>query len=140
MAPLDFAGHASLREQLPLKISTGENLYLEEGFEPLWAAEGCDYVMPDILRCGGIEQTRRICIAAAKHGIVPSPHNFSSGVGLAATLQLMAALPETELLEFDTTGTAIYEELFVEPLAIENGLVQVPATPGLGVRDSFLAD
>ena len=51
--------------------------------------------------------------------MIPSPHNFSSGVGLAATLHLMAALPETEWLEFDPTGTAIYEELFVEPLVVE---------------------
>jgi L-alanine-DL-glutamate epimerase-like enolase superfamily enzyme len=65
---------------------------------------------------------------------VPSPHNFSSGVGLAATLHLMAALPETEWLEFDPTGTAIYEELFVEPLVVERGQVRVPNGPGLGVR------
>ena len=55
-------------------------------------------------------------------------------VGLAATLHLMAALPETELLEFDPTGTAIYEELFVEPLRVEAGQVYVPTAPGLGVR------
>ena len=37
-------------------------------------------------------------------------------------------------LEFDPTGSAIYEELFVEPLAVEGGRVRVPNTPGLGVR------
>jgi D-galactarolactone cycloisomerase len=134
VAPLDAAGHAWLRERLPLKIATGENLYLTQGFEPLWAHQACDYAMPDILRCGGIEQARRICLAAIRHGVTPSPHNFSSGVGLAATLHLMAALPETQWLELDPTGTAIYEELFVEPLAVERGRVRVPDTPGLGVR------
>lgn len=132
--PMDAAGHAWLRERLPLKIATGENLYLTQGFEPLWTHKACDYVMPDILRCGGIEQTRRICQAALEHGVIPSPHNFSSGVGLAATLHLMAALPETEWLEFDPTGTAIYEELFIEPLQVERGHVRVPTAPGLGVR------
>jgi L-alanine-DL-glutamate epimerase-like enolase superfamily enzyme len=132
--PLDAQGHAWLRRQLPLKIATGENLYLTHGFEPLWAAAGCDYAMPDILRCGGLEQTRQICQAAAAHGVVASPHNFSSGVGLAATLHLMAALPETQLLEFDPTGTAIYEEMFREPLRVEHGHVYVPSAPGLGVQ------
>jgi L-alanine-DL-glutamate epimerase-like enolase superfamily enzyme len=131
---MDATGHAWLRQQLPVKIATGENLYLTQGFEPLWTHQACDYVMPDVLRCGGLEQTRRICRAALNHGIIPSPHNFSSGVGLAATLHLMAALPETQWLEFDPTGTAIYEELFVEPLAVERGRVRVPSTPGLGVR------
>ena len=68
VAPLDAAGHAWLRERLPLKIATGENLYLTQGFEPLWAHRACDYVMPDILRCGGLEQTRQICLAALRHG------------------------------------------------------------------------
>jgi L-alanine-DL-glutamate epimerase-like enolase superfamily enzyme len=134
VAPMDAAGHAWVRQRLPLRIATGENLYLTQGFEPLWLHRGCDYVMPDILRCGGLEQTRQICAAALAHGVIPSPHNFSSGVGLAATLHLMAALPETEWLEFDPTGTAIYEELFVEPLVVEHGRVRVPDTPGLGVR------
>ncbi len=134
LSPLDAEGHAWLRQELPFKIATGENLYVTHGFEPLWASGGCDYVMPDILRCGGLEQTRRICQAAHAHGVIASPHNYSSGVGLAATLHLMSALPETQLLEFDSTGTAIYEELFIEPLTIENGVVSVPVVPGLGVR------
>ncbi len=134
VAPLDAAGHAWLRERLPLKIATGENLYLPQGFEPLWTHRACDCVMPDVLRCGGLEQTRLICREAVRQGVIPSPHNFSSGVGLAATLHLMAALPETEWLEFDPTGTAIYEELFVEPLVVERGRVRVPTAPGLGVR------
>jgi L-alanine-DL-glutamate epimerase-like enolase superfamily enzyme len=134
VAPLDAAGHAWLRERLPVKIATGENLYLAQGFEPLWTHRACDYVMPDILRCGGLEQTRQICREALRQGVIPSPHNFSSGVGLAATLHLMAALPETEWLEFDPTGTAIYEELIIEPLVVDRGRVRVPESPGLGVR------
>lgn len=134
LPPLDFEGHAWLREELELKIATGENLYTTSGFEPLWSAAGCDYVMPDVLRCGGLDQMRQICQAAHHHGAVSTPHNYSSGVGLAASLHLMAALPEMQLLEFDPTGTAIYEELFCDPLVVADGHVHVPTTPGLGVR------
>lgn len=134
LSPLDAEGHALLRRELPLKISTGENLYTTHGFEPLWRHQSCDYVMPDILRCGGLEQTRQICRTAVEHNVIPTPHNFSSGVGLAATLHLMAAEPDIQLLEFDPTGTAIYEEMFVEPLVVEDGYVHVPEEPGLGVK------
>ena len=134
LSPLDHDGHAMLGKELNLKIATGENLYTTDGFAPLFAAGGCDFAMPDILRCGGIEQTRRICEAASQAGVVPSPHNYSSGVGTAATLHLMSAMPDTELLEFDPTGTAIYEEMFLEPLEIANGQVKVPTGPGLGVE------
>ena len=134
VCPLDYEGHAMLREALGVKIATGENLYTSYGFAPLYAAGGCDYVMPDILRCGGLVETQKACTDALAAGVVPSPHNFSSGVGTAATLHLMAAMPETQLLEFDPTGTAIYEELFVEPLEVSGGQVKVPSDPGLGVE------
>ena len=92
-------------------------------------------------RCGGIRETRLICEAAEREGVVASPHNFSSGVGLAATLHLMAAVPEIQLLEYDSSATAIYEELFVEPLAVKDGRVRVPTGPGLGVAltDAIIA-
>lgn len=141
IAPVDYEGHAWLRGKLPFPIAAGENLYTVYGFAPMFACGGCDYVMPDILRCGGIRQARLICEAAGRAGVVATPHNFASGVGLAATLHLMAAMPETQLLEYDTSGTSIYEELFIEPLAVQDGRVRVPTTPGLGValKDEIIA-
>jgi hypothetical protein len=38
------------------------------------------------------------------------------------------------MLGFDPTGTTIYEEPFIEPLAAEGGNVRVPSTPGLDFR------
>jgi L-alanine-DL-glutamate epimerase-like enolase superfamily enzyme len=134
ISPVDFEGHAWLREWLPTPIAAGENLFTLRGFEPMLAAKGCDYLMPDILRCGGLRQAQMICQAAERHGVIATPHNFSSGVGLAATLHLMAAMPRTQLLEYDPTGTSIYEELFVEPLKVEGNRVRVPTGPGLGVK------
>jgi L-alanine-DL-glutamate epimerase-like enolase superfamily enzyme len=133
IAPADYEGHTWLRDRLPMPIAAGENLYTVYGFSPMFACRGCDYVMPDILRCGGIQQTRLICEAAEREGVIATPHNFSSGVGLAATLHLMAAVPQTQLLEYDTSRTSIYEEMFVEPLVVKDGRVRVPTTPGLGV-------
>ncbi len=134
VCPVDYSGHAWLRQQLPMPIATGENLYTTYGFEPLWNPQACDFVMPDVLRCGGIDQTRQICQAATAAGVVPTLHNYSSGIGLAATLHLMAAVPEIQLLEYDPTGTSIYEELFVRPPEVVNGQVQIPDSPGLGVQ------
>jgi L-alanine-DL-glutamate epimerase-like enolase superfamily enzyme len=133
IAPADYEGHAWLRNQLPMPIATGENLYTVDGVMPMFACGGCDYIMPDILRCGGIRQTGLICKAAESAGIIATPHNYSSGVGLAATLHLMAAFPQTRLLEYDPTRTAVYEEMFIEPLAVKEGRVRVPTAPGLGV-------
>lgn len=134
LMPYDFEGHAWLRQNLPIPIAVGENLYTTHGFQPMLFVGGCDYVMPDISRSGGIRQTQLICELAENKGVKCSPHNFCSGVGLAGTLHLMAATPSMEWLEFDPTRTAVYEELFIEPLEVKDGFVRVPSAPGLGVR------
>ena len=72
---------------------------------------------------------------ADTYGILVSPHNFSSGVVLlAATIHLMASTPNTQWLEMDTSGNAVYEELLTDPLQLNDGYVEVPNQPGLGVE------
>ena len=72
------------------------------------------------------------CAVAEAFGVPVSPHNYSSGVCSAATLHLMAATPGTGPLEWDTVGSSIVPELFVEPPVVRDGFVQVPQLPGLG--------
>ena len=90
--------------------------------------------MPDIGRVGGLQEARNICALAESYGIPVSPHNFSSGVLLAATIHLMASTPNTCLLELDSSSNAVYEELLISPLEVSDGYVQVPNHPGLGVE------
>jgi L-alanine-DL-glutamate epimerase-like enolase superfamily enzyme len=67
--------------------------------------------------------------------VTPTPHNFSTGVGLAATLQVMACSPETEWLELDVTDYDLYGTFLTSPLDVDDeGRVAVPTDPGLGVE------
>ena len=79
-------------------------------------------------------ETKNICALAETSGISVSPHNFSSGVLLAATIHLMASTPNTQWLEMDTSGNAVYEELLTAPLQLKDGYVEVTNQPGLGVE------
>ena len=55
-------------------------------------------------------------------------------VGLAADLQLASALPGTDLVEY-ITGSAYIDELLSEPFALDaEGMLEIPAGPGLGVE------
>lgn len=130
-----------LREAIDIPIAAGENEFTIHGFKQLFDRKAVDYAMPDVGRAGGLLETQRICALAAAYGVTVSPHSFSSGVHLAATLHLMAATPNTKLLELDVAGMAILDELFTEPLKIQDGQVFVPEAPGLGVelRDETLA-
>jgi D-galactarolactone cycloisomerase len=125
---------ADFRSRSKLTIAAGENEFRLHGFKQLFDNKAIDVAMPDIGRIGGIQEARNVCALAESYGIPVSPHNFSSGILLAATIHLMAATPNTWLLELDSSNNAVYEELLVSPLEISNGYVQVPHHPGLGVE------
>jgi len=125
---------ADFRSRSNLTIAAGENEFRLHGFKQLFDQRAVDVAMPDIGRVGGLQEARNICVLAESYGIPVSPHNFSSGVLLAATIHLMAATPNTWLLELDSSNNAVYEELLVAPLEISDGYVQVPDHLGLGVK------
>jgi len=125
---------ADLRSRTSVPIAAGENEFRVHGFKQLFDKNAVDVAMPDIGRVGGIQEARNICALAEAYGILVSPHNYSSGVLLGATIQLMASIPNAHLLEIDTSDNAVYQELLVEPLQIKDGIVRVPEFPGLGVE------
>ncbi len=134
LAPHDLVGCARVRADTGLPIATGENEYTRFGFKRLFDADAADFAMPDVARTGGITELKRICALAQAYHVVVSPHNYSSGVCLAATLHVMASTVGTELLEYDPLGYAISREFFVEPPEEKDGEVSIPDTPGLGVH------
>ncbi|QLG28193.1 mandelate racemase/muconate lactonizing enzyme family protein [Halorarum halophilum] len=134
LSPYDVDGLATLRGKLDVPIATGENEYTKWGFRELFEADAVDYAMPDTMRCGGITEEKKVCTLAEAFDVVCSPHCFTTGVGLAATMHVMAASPATKWLEFDTTDFPLFDALFTSSLAVEDGLVSLPEDPGLGVE------
>ncbi len=133
LRPHDVEGCRQLRSQVRIPLAVGENEFTKHGFLELFKQEAVDYVMPDPARVGGLTEMKKIAALAEAYNLVVSPHNFSSGILLAATLHFMASTPTADLLEFDVTGTGIYEELLIEPLKVTGGFVDIPQGPGLGV-------
>lgn len=133
LSPHDLEGVADLRRRLEVPIAAGENEYTKWGFRDLFEAGAVDYAMPDAMRCGGLTEAKKICALAEAHGITVSPHCFTTGVGLAATMHLAAATPAFEWLELDVTDFPLFGSLLAEPLTVENGRVALPEAPGLGV-------
>ncbi|MFB6205974.1 MAG: mandelate racemase/muconate lactonizing enzyme family protein [Haloglomus sp.] len=134
LSPYDAEGIAALGRELEVPIAAGENEYTKWGFRDLLESEAVDYVMPDAMRCGGITEADKICTLAESFNTVCSPHCYTTGVGLAATMHVMAASPATQWLEFDPTDFPLYEQLFTSPLDVADGDVSLPTDPGLGVE------
>ena len=134
MDPNHIDSMADLRCRTNIPIAAGENEFQVYGFKELLDKKAIDIAMPDIGRVGGIQETRNICALAQAYGIPVSPHNYSSGILLAATMHIMASTPNTWMLEMDGSRNSIYEELLLSPLELDNGFVAIPDHPGLGVQ------
>ena len=71
-----------------------------------------------------------------------NPHVWGTGVALAASLQLIAALPHNPpglypiepLLEFDRSEHPIRMAVIAEPIEQRGGWVEIPQGPGLGIE------
>ena len=71
---------------------------------------------------------------ANEYGVRFIPHGWNTAVGLAADLQLAAAFPSTDLVEY-LTGSPYVDEIVAEPWRLdEDGMLPIPDRPGLGVE------
>ena len=85
---------------------------------------------------------KRITDLAALHNVRVVPHVWGTGVQIAASLQFMAAMvpnpvrvnPVEPILEFDRTHNPFRQAILACPLEHEDGAVQIPSGPGLGVE------
>ena len=71
---------------------------------------------------------------ADEFGVKYVGHGWNTALGVAADLQLAAALPHVDLVEF-IGGSAYVDGLLTAPFALDDeGYIEIPAGPGLGVH------
>lgn len=123
------------RQQINLPVVTGEELYTKADFRPVFEAGAADIINPDVCNCGGILELKEIAAMAEAYAVAVAPHNFNSTtIGLAATVQVAACLPNFLITEYFVNYEALGNELAHAPLAPENGYITLPTAPGLGVE------
>jgi L-alanine-DL-glutamate epimerase-like enolase superfamily enzyme len=122
-----------LRRQSPVPIAGGEVLTRRQTFMP-WLQRGAfDIVQPDVTKVGGISEQRRIAWLAYDFGIKYIGHGWNTALGVAADLQLAAAMPDTDLVEF-IGGSPYVDGITERPFALDaEGNLEIPDLPGLGV-------
>lgn len=134
MLPDSPALMGDLQARIRLPIATGERFTSVYQFQELLANKGCDYIRPDVCLCLGLTGSKKAAALAEAHHVKVIPHNPLSPVSTAACVQLDACIPNFGLQEY--TGESEYpkRELVVEPLRLADGYLEVPQTPGLGIR------
>ena len=126
---------AEVRRAMPgVPIVTGEAIYSKEGFAQALAARAADIINPDICNCGGISTMLDIAAMAQPHAVAMAPHNYNSTlVGLAATVQLSAVIPNFWLAECFINLKPACDAIAVAPLVVKDSFVELPTVPGHGI-------
>ena len=125
--------YVALRRNAPLPIAGGEVLTRRQAFQPWLQAGAFDIVQPDVTKVGGISEERRIAWMAEENGVRFIPHGWNTAVGLAADLQLAAAIANTDFVEY-LTGSPYIDKLVATPWRLDSdGMLAIPDAPGLGL-------
>ncbi len=125
----------TVTQSTSLPICSGENLYLRHGFRELIEKQAVNIIMPDIPKCGGLSECRKIANLAEIYYIPFAPHNVSSPIGTLASAHVCATVPNFLVLEFhwlhrDYWTTIIQEKTDI----IKDGFIHLDDRPGIGVE------
>ena len=126
---------AEVRERTRIPVVTGETLYTKAAFREVFERRAADIINPDVCSCGGILELKEIAAMAEPYYVAVSPHNYNSTtIGLAATVQAAACMPNFLITEYFVNFEETGNEISVNPLKVEGGYIDLPEGPGLGLE------
>lgn len=127
---------ADIARRIPLPVAVGERLHSRFMFRPVLERHAADVIMPDVTRCGGISEMRKIASLAEAFNVPVAPHNPNGPISTLASAHVMASIPNFYRLEFMVNDVPWRDEVLCPPggLRIEGGRLAVPEGPGLGVE------
>ncbi len=124
-----------VRASTTTPICCGENLFLRYGFRELLEKRAADIIMPDIQKCGGLLEARKIADMAHTYYVPVAPHCVVSPIGYMASCHVCAAIPNFLVLEWHwISRLPVWRNFVKEGEIIEKGFVTVPDRPGIGVE------
>ena len=120
----DYQGHALVARETKTPIQCGENWWGTHDMRQAIEAHASDYMMPDVMKIGGVTGWLRAAALGEAHGIPLSNHLWPE-----ISAQLMCATPTAHFLEYADW----WNPVVAEPLQIEHGMALVKGTIGTGV-------
>jgi galactonate dehydratase len=133
VGPENVEALAALRNRLNVPICVGERHYTRYGIRPLLERGLVDFVMPDVTRCGGPSELRRMAALAEIYNIPVAPHNPNGPLSTLASAHVCAAIPNFFRQEFMFTDVPWRDAVITHPFDVRNGHFHLSDRPGLGV-------
>jgi len=125
----------AIRKRLPpdVPLCVGERHYTRHGFRPVLEKHLCDVIMPDITRCGGPSEMKRIATMSEAYNTPVAPHNPNGPLSTLASAHVCASIPNFYRCEFMLTDVPWRDEVITHPLDVRDGHLHLSERPGLGV-------
>jgi len=134
----DLHGHAKLAARAPMRVCGAEHAATRWEIREWIEVGHVDVVQPDINRCGGLTEIRRIAELCELAGVLCIPHGFKTGITGACGQHFQASCPAAPFFEFLTpelSRSALRRQLLKAEARIgADGTMPLPAGPGLGIE------
>lgn len=120
------------RDRCEVPVCVGERLYTRWQFRPVLEQKLADYVMPDVIRTGGISELKKIATMAEAFFVPVSPHDATGPITLIAGAQVMMTTPNFYRLEIAYSELEAYNRAMTPAFDVRDGQLHVSDRPGLG--------
>jgi mandelate racemase len=121
----NLAGYAQLARELRTPVQLGENFYGPRAMHQALAMKAADYVMPDLMRIGGVSGWLRAAAMAGGAGIEMSSHLYPE-----FSAHLMRVTETAHWIEWQDWADAI----LTAPFEVADSMIEVPNRPGAGIE------
>jgi len=123
---------ADIRRRIPLPVCVGERVHSRAMARPVLDRQATDFLMPDVARCGGITEMRKIANLAETYNVPIAPHCPNGPICTIASAHVAASIPNFFRQEFMARDVPWASGCLSHPLPVENGFFTLPDRPGLG--------
>jgi galactonate dehydratase len=120
------------RDRTDVPVCVGERLYTRWQFRPVLEQKLAEYIMPDVIRTGGISEMKKIATMAEAFFIPISPHDATGPITLIAGAQTMMSTANFFRLEIAYSELELYQKVMDPPFDVRGGYFYVSDRPGLG--------
>jgi L-alanine-DL-glutamate epimerase-like enolase superfamily enzyme len=121
-------------DALDIPVTGGEQDTDLVQFKRMIQMRAVDIVQPDICYVGGLSRALEVARMAEAVGMTCTPHAANLSMLTVFTLHMVSAIPNAgKYMEYTIEDDAWTNGLFVEPLTVSGGEVQVPQGPGWGI-------
>ena len=123
---------ARVARALRIPVATGERLTTKAEFGAILRAGAAEILQPALGRAGGIWEMKKVAAMAEVFNVQMAPHLYAGPVEWAANIQFAASIPN--ILMAESIETPFHDALIKGTLRVEEGYIQPPTAPGLGIE------